>query len=157
MVRYRWLLIRGEINALSAWQVAVRAVDVLSLGSESAKLSPAAVAAAQSYGRVLCWADRSAVAQSLMAALPGAYGVRSPGGKDANDLCRVATWVAFWRQCAQMRPPAWRAGERLLWALWDAAGLPVGIDAGSAAVLKPAGWAGGAGGSQAVAVQAESG
>ena len=86
--RLRWLLlVEGEINGMSAWQVAAESnMDVLSLGSESAGLSPAAVTAAQRYGRVLCWADKAEVAQSLMAALPGAYGVRSPGGRDANDL-----------------------------------------------------------------------
>lgn len=136
--RYRWLLIlEGEINALSAWQVAAESgLDVLSLGSESAKLSPAAVAAAQSYGRVLCWADRSAVAQSLMAALPGAYGVRSPGGKDANDLLKSGHLGGFLATVRADAATGMSELERLLWALWDAAGLPAGIDAGSAAVLK---------------------
>lgn len=134
----RWLMIcEGEINSMSAWQVAGESgLDVLSLGSESAKLSPAAVAAAQRYGRVLCWADRAEVAQSLMAALPGAYGVRSPGGRDANDLLRSGHLGGFLATVRVDAATGQGERERLLWALWDAAGLPAGIDAGSAAVLK---------------------
>jgi hypothetical protein len=136
--RLRWLLIlEGEINAMSAWQVAGASnLDVLSLGSESAKLSPAAVATAQRYGRALCWADRAEVAQSLMAALPGAYGVRSPGGRDANDLLRSGHLGGFLATVRADAATSMGELERLLWALWDAAGLPAGIDAGSAVVLK---------------------
>ena len=136
--RLRWLLIvEGEINGMSAWQVAAENnMDVLSLGSESAKLSPAAVATAQRYGRVLCWADKAEVAQSLMAALPGAYGVRSPGGRDANDLLRSGHLGGFLATVRADAATGLGELERLLWALWDAAGLPAGIDAGSAAVLK---------------------
>ena len=134
--RLRWLLIvEGEINGMSAWQVAAEsALDVLSLGSEGAKLSPAAVATAQRYGRVLCWADRAEVAQSLMSALPGAYGVRSPGGKDANDLLKSGHLGGFLATVRADAATGMSELERLLWALWDAAGLPAGIDAGSAAV-----------------------
>ena len=134
----RWLLIvEGEINGMSAWQVAAESnMDVLSLGSEAAKLSPAAVATAQRYGRVLCWADRAEVAQSLMAALPGAYGVRSPGGRDANDLLKSGHLGGFLATVRADAATSMGELERLLWALWDAAGLPAGIDAGSAVVLK---------------------
>lgn len=134
--RLRWLLIvEGEINGMSAWQVAAESgLDVLSLGSEAAKLTPAAVATAQRYGRVLCWADKAEVAQSLMQALPGAYGVRSPGGRDANDLLRSGHLGGFLATIRADAATGMGELERLLWALWDAAGLPAGIDAGSAAV-----------------------
>ena len=136
--RLRWVLIvEGEINAMSAWQVAAEShMDVLSLGSENAGLSPAAVATAQRYGRVLCWADKAEVAQSLMAALPGAYGVRSPGGRDANDLLRSGHLGGFLATVRADAATGMGELERLLWALFDAAGLPAGIDAGSAAVLR---------------------
>ena len=131
------LIVEGEINAMSAWQVAAESnMDVLSLGSESAGLSPAAVATAQRYGRVLFWADRAEVAQSLMAALPGAYGVRSPGGRDANDLLKSGHLGGFLATVRADAATGMGELERLLWALWDAAGLPAGIDAGSAAVLR---------------------
>ena len=90
------LIVEGEINAMSAYQVAGETrQDVLSVGSESADLSPAAVAYAQRYRRVLVWADKAEVAQRLMGALPGAYGVRSPGGQDANDLLRAGLLGGF--------------------------------------------------------------
>lgn len=133
----RWLLItEGEINAASCWQAAGESrLDTLSMGSESAHLSEAAVKIAQRYGRVLVWADKGGIAQSLMQALPGAYGVRSPGGRDANDLLRAGLLGGF---LAAVRVDAAKAPgelERLLWALWDAAGLPAGLDTGSAKVL----------------------
>ena len=135
--RLRWLLLcEGEINALSCWQVAhFSDLDVVSIGSESAKLSESVIGLFQRYGRVLVWADRAEVAQRLMATMPGAYGVRSPGGKDANDLLRSGHLGGF---LAAVRADAATSTvqlERLLWALWDSAGILEGIDASSAAVL----------------------
>lgn len=131
------LLVEGEINAVSCWQAAAAGemrLDVLSVGSESARLTPAAVQFAEQYGRVLCWADKGEVAQRLMQALPGAYGVRSPGGKDANDLLREGLLGGF---LAAVRADAAQSVEELeglLWALWDAADIIQGIDTGSARV-----------------------
>ena len=75
----------GEINAMSVWQSTAGAVDVLSLGSEGAQLTPAAIRAILAYRRVIVWVDRAEVAQTCMRALPGAVGFRSPHGMDAND------------------------------------------------------------------------
>lgn len=135
--RLRTLVIcEGEINAMSCHQVASETrLDVLSVGSESADLSPAAVAFAQRYGRVLLWADKAEVAQRLMGALPGSYGVRSPGGKDANDLLRAGLLGGF---LSTVRADAARDAlelEGLLWDLWDASLLLAGIDTGTAAVI----------------------
>lgn len=137
------VIVEGEINCMSIWQCAgspTRSfdwrMDVLSLGSESARLSPAAVAAAQQYSRVLVWADRSEVARELAAALPNAYPVRSPGGKDANDLLREGLLGGF---LAMVRADAARSVEEieaLLWALWDTANSLTGLDTGSAQVCK---------------------
>lgn len=134
----RWLLIcEGEINAMSCWQVAHSShVDVLSIGSESAQISPKMVDYAGQYRRVLVWADRGEQAQRLMLALPGAYGVRSPGGRDANDLLKEGALGGF---LAAQRANAARSVseiEALLWALYDAADALQGIDAGSAQVLQ---------------------
>ena len=56
------LITEGEINAMSIWQVAHESrLDVLSVGSESARLTPAMLQIAQQYGQVLIWADRAEV------------------------------------------------------------------------------------------------
>lgn len=131
------LFVEGEINAVSCWQAAAAGetrLDVLSVGSESQALTPAAVQYAQQYGRALVWADRGEMAQRLMRALPGAHGVRSPGGKDANDLLREGLLGGL---LAAVRADAAQSTaelEGLLWALWDAADVVQGIDTGSARV-----------------------
>jgi hypothetical protein len=135
------VIVEGEINGMSIWQCAGSptmpfdwGMDVLSLGSESAKLSPAAVAAAEQYGRVLAWADRAEVARELAAALPNAHPIRSPGGKDANDLLREGLLGGF---LAMVRADAAKSMgelEALLWALWDTAHSLRGLDTGSAQV-----------------------
>jgi len=135
------LLVEGEINGMSVWQCAGGPevdhdwrLDVLSLGSESAKLSPAAVQFAQRYGAIFAWADRAEVAQSLMAALPGAHGIRSPGGQDANDLQRAGLLGGFLMTMRADAAKSTRALEGLLWALWDTAHTLRGLDTGSAQV-----------------------
>ena len=130
------LIVEGEINAMSCHQVAGETrLDVLSVGSESADLSPAAIEFAKRYGRVLLWADKTGVAQRLMGALPGSYGVRSPGGQDANDLLRAGLLGGF---LATVRADAARDAkelEGLLWNLWDASLLVMGVDTSTAAVI----------------------
>ena len=131
------LIVEGEINAMSAWQVAGNTgVHVLSLGSESAGLSEAAVQFAQRYGQVLVWADKGTIAQRLMAQLPGAAGVQSPGGKDANDLHRRGLLGGFLALKRAGSVKSVEELEALLWGLYEAALLPAGIDRGTAAVLQ---------------------
>jgi len=132
----RWLLvIEGEINCMSCHQVAHETgLDVMSLGSESAHLSPVAVQFAQRYGRVLVWADKGKIAQQLMQALPGAYGIRSPGGQDANDLLRAGKLGGFLALARADAAKNAQELERLLWALWDGADTLAGLDSGSAQV-----------------------
>ena len=130
------LIVEGEINAMSCHQVAGETrLDVLSVGSESANLSPAGIEFAKRYRRVLVWADKAEVAQRLMGALPGAYGVRSPGGQDANDLLRAGLLGGF---LATVRADAARDThelEGLLWDLWDASLLLMGVDTSTAVVI----------------------
>jgi hypothetical protein len=131
------LIVEGEINAMSAWQVAAdTGLHVLSLGSESAGLSEAAVQAARHYGLVLAWADKGTVAQRLMAQLPGAVGVQSPGGEDANDLHRRGLLGGFLALKRADSAKSTAELEALLWGLYDAALLPAGIDGGTAEVLR---------------------
>jgi hypothetical protein len=131
------LIVEGEINAMSAWQAAGdTGLHVLSLGSESAGLSEAAVQAALRYGLVLAWADKGKIAQRLMAQLPGAVGVQSPGGNDANDLHRRGLLGGFLARKRAAEAMSREELEGLLWALYDAAQLPAGIDGGTAAALQ---------------------
>jgi len=85
------VLCEGELNAISIWQMAEPwNWDVLSLGSESAKLTPAMLDYAGKFERILVWMDKAEVAKELMTVLGGAYGISSPmidGRKcDANEL-----------------------------------------------------------------------
>lgn len=137
------LIVEGEINAMSVWQVAHETrLDVLSVGSESSHLTPAAVEYTQRYKRVIVWLDRAEVVKRLAVQLPDAYGVRSPlrkdgSGKklDANDLLKTGVLGAF---LAAVRVDAARDAadmEALLWDLYDAALEPSGVDAGTAAIV----------------------
>ena len=87
------VICEGEINAMSVWQTTCGAVDVLSLGSQGQRITPAAVMAIQDYKRVIVWVDEEEVARAALASLPGAVGFKSPYGKDAND------WLQAGRLC----------------------------------------------------------
>lgn len=131
------LLVEGEINAMSCWQVAGEThLHVLSLGSEGQAIPPAALPLFQRYGQVLVWADKEKVAQGLMQALPGAVGIHSPGGKDANDLLQAGLLGGFLATMRANHAKGVSELEGLLWDLYDAARLPAGIDTGSARVLQ---------------------
>ncbi|MDI9546901.1 MAG: hypothetical protein QM346_04815, partial [Chloroflexota bacterium] len=131
------LLCEGEINAMSCRQAAGETrLDVLSLGSESATITPAMAALAGRYGLALVWADREEVAQRLMAALPGAVGIQSPNGKDANDLLKEGLLGGFLAAMRANHAKGREELEALLWNLYDAAMLPLGIDASSAMILR---------------------
>lgn len=153
------VLVEGEINCMSIWQCAGSPermfdwrLDVLSLGSESAKLSPAAVAAIGEYGKVLVWADRGEVARELAQTLPNAHPIRSPGGKDANDLLQEGLLAGFLAEAlADAARNEWEL-EGLLWTLWDAARSPYGLDGATATVCR---WLAERLGKQATLVEAE--
>ena len=83
------VLTEGEINAMSVWQATSGAVDVLSMGSESAHLSESAIKAIQRYSRVIVWVDRESVAKKCLQKLPGALVFKSPNGNDASDWLRL--------------------------------------------------------------------
>ena len=80
------VLCEGELNACAIWQATRgQGIDVLSIGSQDSKLTPAHVERIGQYSHVLAWLDERERAKSIMAALPGAAGMQSPRGKDAND------------------------------------------------------------------------
>lgn len=108
-------------------------VDVLSLGSESQRLTPAMVDYARRFKRIIVWADRETVAKNLMLALPGAYGVKNPSGQDANDLLcagHLGGYLTAWRfQICQTKEQR----DALCYDLWDAGAA---LDAGTLQVLR---------------------
>jgi len=154
------VLCEGEINAASIWQVAHDTrLDVLSVGSESTRLTDPMLAHAAKYKSVVVWMDRREIAAKMREQLPaGTVAVSSPLRKDdqgnvltgpdgkpqkwdANDLLRIGKLGAF---LAGVRGKACgddsAKREGLLWDLVDAARLPLGIDPGTgAAALRLAG------------------
>jgi hypothetical protein len=135
------LICEGEINAISIWQMTEPwKWDVLSLGSESQKLSQAAIDAAKRYERVLIWMDRAEIARSLMTLIPGAYGVNSPvkDGKkqDANDMLQAGLLGGFLATVRLMACKSDTERQRHRWNLWDASQYPPFLDAGTLQVLQ---------------------
>ena len=79
------------------------------------------IAYAQNYGTILTWFDKPEIAAAVAGALPGAFAIASPQGKDANDSAArgAAGRPAEHSTAARVRGQVQR--ERLLWDLWDAA------------------------------------
>ncbi len=123
------IICEGELNDCSIWQtVKDMHVHVFSLGSESATITPAMVEYTAQYARVIVWLDKQEIAQKVMAALPGAHGVKSPNGQDANDLLKseaLGGFLALHRfQAARNR----NEQEAMLWDTWDDAQVWPGPD-----------------------------
>jgi hypothetical protein len=84
-------LVEGELNAMSVWQVAhTYGVDVLSLGSESATLTPAAIKHAQRYGACIVWMDQeeraTRNARAIGETVHACWSTRDGKKLDANDM-----------------------------------------------------------------------
>ena len=130
------VLCEGEINAASIWQIAHESrLDVLSLGSESAKLTDAMIKYAEQFRHIIVWMDKREVAAKLRGQLPArTVATASPDGKDANDLLRAGT-LGGYLTALRVRACGDNAKHRegLLWDLMDTARLPLGIDAGTGA------------------------
>lgn len=123
------IICEGELNACSIWQVVHDTrVNVLSLGSESANITQKMVDYIEQYARVIVWLDKEERAQAVMTALPGAYGVKSPSGQDANDLLKAGKLGGFLALHRFQAAKNAEEQEQLLWDLWDAAQLPIGTD-----------------------------
>lgn len=130
------ILCEGELNAISIYQAAHHAhVDVLSFGSETARLSPAAIDIACQYQSVIVWADKSDIAREKANKIPGAIAFASPEGQDANDLLRADKLGGV---ITALRVRAARSDEQkagIVWDIWDSHRAD-GIDAGSIAVAR---------------------
>lgn len=115
------LICEGEINAMSIWQVAHSSnVHVVSVGSETSRLSPGALALAKRYGKVIIWMDKVELVKHLVGELPGTFGYSSPEGQDANDLLRQGKLGGI---LTALRWDITRSDEerrRLYYDLWDA-------------------------------------
>lgn len=135
------ILCEGEINDMSIWQQCnVWNWDVLSLGSETSRLTPAAIAYACRYERVLVWMDRAEIARVIMLDIPGAYGVSSPNfGEIKRDANRMLVDGKLGSFLAAARFHACESDyerEHLLWNLHDAAHLPGGVDEQTMAIYR---------------------
>lgn len=127
----------GEINAMSIWQVAKDTrLDVLSLGSESQRITDVMARAISKYRTVISWLDQTPYVKGAMGLLPEAFGVTSPDGQDANDLLQAGQLGGF--LSASRRRAARNNYEReaLLWDLWDAGNMLQGVDGGTADIMQ---------------------
>ena len=62
------LLVEGELNAASCWQVSrATHLDVLSLGSESTRLTTAMVTHMKQYRHIIAWLDRAEIVKNKIA------------------------------------------------------------------------------------------
>lgn len=123
------VLCEGEINAMSIWQVAHQTnLHVMSLGSETSKLSPGTVTFAMRYGRVIIWMDKPELARQLMGQVPNAHACYSPQGKDANDLLQAGELGGFLTHQRWLSTANDEERWRLIFDLWDAANEGDGLD-----------------------------
>lgn len=117
------VLCEGEINCMSIWQESQSTfLETLSFGSENTVITPVIKQKIMQYAHHLTWLDRRELVQARMIFLPGAYGIQSPDGMDANDLLQRGQLSAFltesrFRMLKQKE--AFTALEGLLWDLWD--------------------------------------
>lgn len=119
------ILCEGEINAMSIWQTQhAAALDVLSVGSESAKLTLPMIEYAKRFGRVIVWMDKPERVRELMSYIPGAFGVSSPGGKDANDLLQVGALGAYLATARFQAAQSDEERQRLVYDVQDAMRRP---------------------------------
>ena len=116
------VLCEGEINALSIWQTCHGwNWDVLSLGSESARLTSAMVDYARRFERVIVWMDKPEVAKQMQAIIgSGAWAMNSlDGERDANDLLQVGHLGGLLATARYEACETNTERGRLLWNLWD--------------------------------------
>lgn len=119
------VIVEGEINAMSIWQVANGwRWDVLSLGSESQKLPDGGRLLAERYGRTIVWMDKADVAKKMMSQIPGSVAISSPivdGRKvDANDMVQTGQLADFLVDARQRACRNDEERERIKWDLWEA-------------------------------------
>lgn len=99
--RSKLIVVEGELNAVSLWQVAQARADVLSCGSQEGILQPETrkllATLVGEYAQVFIWLDalpKAAQATPLIAPANG-YTLWSEGGLDANDRLRDGSLVGW--------------------------------------------------------------
>ena len=131
------LICEGELNACSIWQAGYDThLAVLSLGSESATIRPAAKEYAGGFATTIVWLDKEKWAQAVQAALPGSYGIKSPDGQDANDLLQSGKLGGFLAHQRFQAAKNHHEQERLLWDLWDATQAWGGVDEDTSRMIR---------------------
>ncbi len=92
------ILVEGELNAVSIWQVGSGLLDVVSFGPQD-NIDRAALymrAVSSGYQQVIVWADEPDRALHAKEAIGReATAVQSPAGLDANDLLRLGKLDGF--------------------------------------------------------------
>jgi hypothetical protein len=119
------VLCEGEINAMSIWQEMEPCNwDVLSLGSESQKLSAAALSFAERYGRVIIWMDNPEMAKRVMSQIAGSVAISSPviddRQIDANIMLQTGELLDFLVEARKRACQNEDERERVKWDLWEA-------------------------------------
>lgn len=131
------VICEGESNACSIWQVSrYTHLDVLSLGSESASITPSMINVASRYASVICWLDREERAKAVMAILTNAYGIKSSDGQDANDLLQSGMLGGFMAMHRFQAAKDRTAQKRVLGDLMDASCVWQGVDEGTSEVIR---------------------
>jgi hypothetical protein len=118
------VLCEGEINAMSIWQeTEALNWDVLSLGSESQKLSAGALAFAERYGRVIIWMDKADIAKRVMSQIAGSVAISSPVVDDkqidANRMLQTGELIDFLVEARKRACQNEDERERVKWDLWE--------------------------------------
>lgn len=130
------IICEGELNALSIWQASEgTALDVLSMGSEGARLPDKMIEVADQYRRVIVWMDKEARAKKTSALIEGAWAIQSPNDQDANDLLQQGILSPFLALARTRAAANDYERQALLWDLCDRAALPAGVDTGTAQVI----------------------
>jgi hypothetical protein len=115
------VICEGELNAISIWQITKNwNFDVLSLGSESGKITQPMLDYAKRFGRLLIWLDREDLVERMMTIMPESFGIHArvvDGRKqDANNLLQAGTLGVM---MAEARYRACRSDTERLALLWN--------------------------------------
>lgn len=119
------LIVEGEINAMSVWQIGAPArCDVLSLGGQWATLPASLPAIAARYRSRIVWMDKEPIARRNAQALDAAAFWSQKGDdlstkRDANDHLRDGSLGPLLAAMLQQATPQ-SAAEGLHWDLFDA-------------------------------------
>ena len=119
------VLCEGELNAISIWQETnTWKWDVLSVGSESQKLTPQAIEFAGRYGRVIVWMDKAEIARRFMSLMSNAVAINSPvvevKALDANDMLQRGILAEF---LLDIRVKACRGRDEMTRVLYQCDGM----------------------------------